>query len=71
MFSLEYIKAQQDEHTKTARENNLQPYTATQDNDPKTTTCKFLGYYLPKEWELTGREFFWNTNFQDSQIKTG
>ena len=58
MYSLETIKSMQDEHTVKAKRLKLKPYIAKLDGDVNVFKMPFMGYYLPKGFEVTDNKYF-------------
>jgi len=58
MYSLETIKSMQDEHTIKAKRQKLVPYIAKHDGDVNVFKMPFMGYYLPKGYEVTDNRYF-------------
>jgi len=58
MYSLETMKSIQDEHTVKAKKQKLTPYIAQCDEDEGVFKMPFMGYYLPKGFEVTGNLYF-------------
>ncbi len=63
MFSLEYIRAMQDEKTLQAKKLKLTPYIAKFNGDTGVRRCDFLGTYVPKGWEFVKTYFIDNSGF--------
>jgi hypothetical protein len=63
MYSLEYIKALQDESTLKAKAEGLEPYIARCDKDENVLRCPDLGYYLPDGWDRSELYFVDNSGF--------
>ena len=60
MYDLKTITAMQDDTSKKANKEKLQPFVAQVDNDSNVTKCPNFGFYRPKNWKET------NTFFVDS-----
>jgi hypothetical protein len=58
MYSLATIKAMQDKHTIKAKKLKLIPYIAKYDGDTEVFKMPFMGYYLPKGFEVTDNRYF-------------
>jgi hypothetical protein len=63
MYSLETIIALNDETSKNASDEGLQPLIAEVDNDENVVKCPNFGYYRPKGWEETETFFVDSSGF--------
>lgn len=63
MYSIETIKAMQDEHTVKAKRLKLRPYIAVCDKDENVFKMPFMGFYVPKGFKGTERYFVDNSGF--------
>jgi hypothetical protein len=57
MRNIDELRAENDEHYRTAKKAKAQPYIAKRDGDEGVFKMPHLGCYLPKGWELSEKFF--------------